>query len=86
MKTNKKEYDECPCCDNWSIAVINGRVVRHESGLGYVPYRLYHAFAKHYPNDESMSVKNQAKRQLCPASGKTIKEARKIQRKRKLVK
>jgi hypothetical protein len=62
------DYIECPECPT-GIRVTNGRIVRHEVGLGYVPYDLYHLFAKRHKNDPKMTVKAQAKRQLCPASG-----------------
>jgi len=67
-----KEYVTCPCCPCWGIAVINGRIVRHETGLGYVPYRLYH----HIEKRTGTSVRDQMRKNLCPASGKTIEQAR----------
>jgi hypothetical protein len=68
-------YIECPGCPI-GIRVSQGRIARHERGLGYVPYGLYHLLEKRHPEDSSMTVKAQAKRQLCPASGKTPEEAR----------
>lgn len=64
-------YDECPCCSNWSVKVSNNTIVRHEKGLGYVPYRIYHKMEK-----TPEGVRAMAKRNLCPASGKSIEEAR----------
>lgn len=30
-------YVSCPKCDNWSVGVqMNGRIVRHTEGFGYV--------------------------------------------------
>jgi hypothetical protein len=69
-----KTYEDCPCCCNWSIAVIDGKIVRHERGLGYVPYRSYHRISKKFGD----SVKSLMRDNLCAASGKTMKEAQAI--------
>lgn len=60
-----KEYRQCPVCDSY-VAVINGKIARHEKGLSYVPYRLYHKIEK----ISGSSVKQQAKNNLCKASGR----------------
>ena len=62
--TNEKEFRECPEC-GVCISIINGKVSPHERGLGYIPYRLYHAFAR----KGGSSVKEQAKANLCKGSG-----------------
>lgn len=67
-----KEYLECPCCNNWSIAVIDGKIVRHETGLGYIPYRFYHGVERR----SGRSVREQMQKNICHASGKTIDEAK----------
>ena len=67
----KFSYEDCPCCNCCSIRVTNGKIARHEKGLGYVPYRFYHKRAVKY----GYSVKEQAKRDLCLASGLTMEEA-----------
>ncbi len=61
----EKEFRECPECDV-CISIINGKVSRHERGLGYIPYRLYHAFVRRKCGS---SVKEQAKANLCKGSG-----------------
>ncbi len=65
----KREFRECPEC-GVCISIINGKVSRHEKGLGYTPYRLYHAFAR----KGGGSVKEQAKKNLCKASGSDFSE------------
>ena len=60
-----KEFISCPEC-NSCISVINGKISRHERGLGYVPYRLYHKISK----VTGRSVKDLAKSSICEASGK----------------
>ena len=62
----EKDIEICPICEATSVSVINGKMVRHERGLGYVPYRLYWKLAK--GNREEM--KRQARVNLCSCSGK----------------
>lgn len=72
-----KEFDDCPCCPTWCIAVINGKIVRHEKGLGYVPYRLYHRIER----KTGTSIRDQMRKNLCLASGKTMEQARTLAKK-----
>lgn len=60
----KKEYDNCPVC-NACVLVTNGKIARHERGLGYTPYRLYHKIER----ITGTSVKEQAKNNHCKGSG-----------------
>ena len=66
------DYIACPECNCISIRVTDGKIARHESGLGYVPYRLYRALRKRHPDDPTMSIREQMKRNLCHASGRRI--------------
>ncbi len=54
----------CPECGQ-GIRVINGKIIRHEGGLAYVPYGLYRRISK----INGTSVKEQAKKNLCKSSG-----------------
>ena len=56
----EKEFINCPRCDA-CVSVINGKIARHERGLGYVPYKLYHRVSKKH----GTSVKELAKGSLC---------------------
>ena len=58
------ECRECPNCGTY-VPIINGKISRHERGLSYVPYRLYHKISK----INGTSVKEQAKSNLCSGSG-----------------
>ena len=62
---HKIEIEECPEC-GMGITVINGKFVRHEKGLCYVPYDFYRKIERVH----GTSVKEQAKRNLCRGSGK----------------
>ena len=66
-------FISCPECVTASVRVQDGRIIRHERGLGYVPYRLYHKFHRRHPRNSRLTVKAQAKRNLCTASGKLNK-------------
>lgn len=59
-----KEYDECPECRHYVLST-NGKLARHEVGLGYTPYRLY----KKLERISGTSVKEQAKKNKCKGSG-----------------
>jgi len=76
LEKREFSFETCPVCPWWSIRVVNGKIVRHERGLGYVPYELYRKIERFKPNDPEHTVKAQMKRNLCPASGKTMEEAR----------
>lgn len=65
MEKPDKEFISCPGCGA-CVSVIDGRISRHEKGLGYVPYRLYHKIQK----ITGTSVKEQAKANLCNLSDK----------------
>jgi len=58
----------CPEC-GIGISVINGKIARHEKGLAYIPYGLY----KRIERITKKSIKEQAKSNLCSASGNTHK-------------
>lgn len=55
----------CPEC-NYAIRLRNGIISRHERGLSYLPYRLYQKILI----ITGTSIKEQAKNNLCKASGK----------------
>ena len=60
MMPKSKEFRSCPSCGA-CVSVIQGKISRHERGLGYVPYRLYKGIEQRTGN----SVKDQAKKNLC---------------------
>ncbi len=62
--SKEKEFRECPECGA-CISIINGKVSRHERGLGYNPYRLYHGMSRR----SGTPVKELAKKNLCKGSG-----------------
>ena len=59
------DIESCPHCDR-GLRITNNIIPRHEKHLAYVPYALYNRIEKKF----GTSVKEQAKRNLCPASGK----------------
>ena len=62
----------CPECGQ-GVRVTNGKILRHEKGLAYVPYGLY----KRIEKISGTSVKEQAKGNLCSASGQIHKHKNK---------
>lgn len=44
-KNNNWEYDTCPRC-RACVRFNNGKMVAHERGLGYVPYRMYQKISR----------------------------------------
>lgn len=69
----ENDFIECPCCQAGGIRVHKGKIDRHETGLRYIPYRLYHRFEGRKKPVTELMQKN-----LCPASSKTPDEAMKI--------
>lgn len=77
----KIEYVECPSCESWSIKSVDGKIVRHSRNLEFVDYEGAHVAAKNQikngaKESESSIVKQLVKTSLCPASGKSVKDAR----------
>jgi hypothetical protein len=72
-KGRERDVISCPCCDV-DISIYNKKIPRHERGLRYVPYGLYHGFSRM----SGSFINDLARRNLCPASGKTIEEANKV--------
>jgi len=73
-------FIDCPCCNAGVIRVKNGKIDRHEQGLRFIPYRLYHALESKSPGNPRMTVHEQMLSNLCPASGKTEQQAMEIYR------
>ena len=59
-KIKNWEYDSCPRCGA-CVRFTEGKMVAHERGLGYVPYRLYQRILR----ISGTSVKEQYQNNIC---------------------
>jgi predicted metal-dependent HD superfamily phosphohydrolase len=77
-------FEDCPCCNDWSVRTTDGKFVRHLAGIGSIDYRYVHTHAKFMIakfNDkrpEREIVKEYVKDNLCLSSGRTIEDAKRI--------
>ena len=62
------EIRTCPECGCGVRLNSQSKFLRHERGLAYVPYKLYHKFAR----ITGSSVKEQVKNNLCSGSGQGV--------------
>jgi len=64
------EFVTCNGCGFTGVPCYDGILVRHERGLGYIPYRLY----KKIERKTGTPVREQMRKSLCSWSGKSENE------------